>query len=194
MMTDSSRSPLADWLNSMPDHALDFYREALAALRQMHGDVWNGIRFFLTVNTVLFGGMTAIAKFGGRQLITAALLLALAVVGLAVTVVARRILTKHREFYVKMLLRKTLIEDALGSYAMKLSGVDMSFPWHVDEKHVEALKADPSKWLEEQKQRRTTVTALLFRVYEAVIAIHIVVAAIAVLWIVTHFISCRSAA
>ena len=172
-MPDESR--FRTWAGELDPNALSLWREAMAQLRQLHGDVWNGVRFFLTVNGIVVAAAFGLSKFQERDFLTGALISSLAVAGLIVTVIARRILAKHRDYYLGILLQKTLIERALGFYDQQLSGFDMSFPWKVDKQFVECFALDPATWLAEQKRRTGTITKLLFLVYEGVIGVHILI-------------------
>ncbi len=37
---------LEEWFENLDHVALETWREAMAQLRKLHGDVWNGVRFF----------------------------------------------------------------------------------------------------------------------------------------------------
>ncbi len=136
----------------------------MVQLRQLHGDIWNGVRFFLTMNGIILA--STIAVFGlGSSMMIALLVLVLAGVGLFFSWVGIKILGHHRRFYTGMLLRKTLLEKELGFYDVRLHGVDMAFPWSVDGKYVPCLIADSDGWQKEQARRRGTISRLLWQSY-----------------------------
>jgi hypothetical protein len=41
---------------------IDIWRESINNLRTLHNDVWNGVRFFLTLNAIYLAGMSALAQ------------------------------------------------------------------------------------------------------------------------------------
>lgn len=153
---------------------IDVWREAVAQLRQLHGDVWNGVRFFLSVNAVLFAGMAALARELPDSGLHACLIAILAVAGSCGTIVARGILRGHRDYYLQMLLLKTLIEDDLGFYKAKFARteVDMSFPWKVDAEYVPRMRDDPTRWRNEQRWRNGTISLKLRYMYDGVLILH----------------------
>jgi hypothetical protein len=127
---------LGGWLKGLGKEPLDLWRETMTNLRQLPNDVWNGARFFLTVNGILLAGIAGLVKLDTYSNGTALMVVLLGVLGLAVTLVARRILKGHRDYYTEMLLRKTLIEYDLGFYSHELSGIDLSFPWRLGHLHA----------------------------------------------------------
>ena len=172
---------LSEWTKKLGREPLDLWREAMANLRQLHNDVWNGVRFFMTVNGILLAGVVGILKLSYGSLPTCILVLAFSILGLTVTVVARCILRQHRDYYLQMLLRKTLIEDELGFYNRQLGLVDLSFPWTVAKKDLEKLKLNPDKWLREERiPSKWRITKLLFRVYDFTIALWCLIALISI--------------
>lgn len=166
---------IEDWAKSLGRERFDLWREAMATLRQMHGDVWNGVRFFLTVNGILLAGaVSSIASQNSDlHLYTAILLGLLTAVGIFVTVIARQILGKHRDYYLEMLMKKTLIEKEFGFYDQKIMEQNLSFPWNVPTAYINDFLNSPAKWVNKQKTRRGTISRKLFLVYDAMIAIWI---------------------
>ena len=170
----SGEKQLEGVVSGLSANAVSVWREAMGQLRQLHGDVWNGVRFFLAVNGVIIAAFFAIAGTTPATILTGSLLSGLAILGLALTLVARQILTKHRRYYLDMLLRKTLIDLDLGFYGSKIHGVTLSLPWMVAEADLSALQEDPGAWLQHQERRKGTITRLLFLVYEGVAVVHAV--------------------
>ena len=181
----SNQASLKKWIQDIDSDSLSVWREAIAQLRQLHNDVWNGVRFFVTVNGIIIAAAFGISKLQGRDAITGILIVLLAVAGLLLTLTARTILTRHRKYYLQMLYRKTMIERELGLYDVRLVGSDLSFPWNVEGKYIPCMESDPSGWRDEQMRRKGTITRLLFLVYEGVICAHllILIAAVIGLWI-----------
>lgn len=163
-MSGTEGNDFNSWTSNLNANSIDLWREAMAQLRQLHSDVWNGVRFFLTINGIILASM--IALFGlGSSLTIALLVLVLAGVGLFFSWVGIKILGHHRRFYTGMLLRKTLLEKELGFYDVCLHGVDMAFPWSVDGKYVQHLIANADEWQKEQARRRGTISRLLWQSY-----------------------------
>lgn len=182
-MTDEAK--FKKWIEKANANSVNLWREAMAQLRQLHGDVWNGVRFFLTVNGIVIAATFGIGKSQDKDVLTGVMIASLALVGLFLTIIARSILAKHRDYYLAMLVRKTLIEREFGFYDQGLTGIHMSFPWNVDKQFLDCLASNPSHWLSEQKRRSGTITRLLFLVYEVVIGIHLLIllAAVLGLWL-----------
>jgi hypothetical protein len=170
---EETNKKLLTWIRQQDPIAIDLWREALAQLRQLHGDVWNGVRFFLTVNGIIIAALFGLAQSESPTFLTGVLLSVLAFLGLFVTLVAHSILAKHRDYYLQMLLRKTLIEIQLGFYQQKVACIDLSFPWNVDKQSISSVLADPHRWLVAQKRRKGSITRSLFHVYEGVVAVYV---------------------
>lgn len=146
----------------------------MAQLRRLSDDVWNGLRFFLSFNGILIGAALAIFKLQPFDRNTAIVLAILSVFGLLITLAARMILNRQRDYYNQMLLRKSLIEDDLGFYQTKVSDTDLSFPWKVEADDLSAIRNAPSLWLKDQKHRKRSITRLLFIIYEALIVFYLI--------------------
>jgi len=160
------------WVRGLDANALNLWREAMAQIRQLHGDVWNGVRFFLTVNGIIVAAIIAIFRLD-RTLPMGIIIAILAIIGLFLTLIAINILGKHREYYLGMLLRKTLLEKELGYYDVHIRGVDLSFPWSVDVQYIDDMALDPNKWKKEQRFRKGTISRLLWLTYWLFVAIYI---------------------
>ena len=142
-----------DWMKKLEGPKLDIWREAMTQLRQTHMDIWNGVRFYTTINGAIVAAIFAI--FGQANDLSQAdgRIVALAAIGLLLTIVALRILYRHKDYYVRMFLQKTLLEKEIGLYEPILPGeVNLSFPWHVEPKFLENL-SDTAKWSKEQRFR-----------------------------------------
>jgi hypothetical protein len=163
----------SSWVQSLDANALNLWREAMAQIRQLHGDVWNGVRFFLTVNGIIVAAILAIFRLNW-SLATGIIIAVMASIGLFLTLIAKSILGKHREYYLGMLLRKTLLEKELGFYDMRLHGVDLSFPWNVDRRYVPEMIEKPDKWTNEQKFRKGTISRLLWLTYWVFVVLYVV--------------------
>lgn len=163
------------WVKAMDGNALTLWREAMEQIRQLHGDVWNGVRFFLTLNGIIVAGIIAIFRFiPGFQ--TGLIIAVLTILGLILTIIATSILGKHRDYYLQMLLRKTLLEKELGFYSIHINGVNLSFPWSVEERYVTSeIVTDPVKWRMEQRFRSGTITRLLRLTYWIFIGIYVAI-------------------
>ncbi|MCK4237289.1 MAG: hypothetical protein KAX38_09240 [Candidatus Krumholzibacteria bacterium] len=109
---------LADktWITENEDSKLIIlWREAMSQLRQMHGDTWNGVKFFLTISSIILAAIFACFRDGLNH-DNALSMGFLASLGIVLTIIAILILHKHRKDYVEMLLKKTLLELKLGFY------------------------------------------------------------------------------
>lgn len=164
------------WTNTLKREQIDIWRESLAHLRQLHNDVWNGVKFFLTINGILFAAIAALLR--DAKEVRHTLIIAISIIGVVVTVIAWQILARHREYYLQMLIRKTLIEDALGFSKKLLMGVDIVFPWSPLSSPKE-ICSNPKVWLAAQVRRRGTISRKLFLIYEGTVAAHILIAATA---------------
>lgn len=167
---------LAEFARDLGREPLDVWKESLSMLRQLHNDVWNGVRFFMTMNGILLAGLAGWSRTSSSTTNTAQLALIIAILGVVITLTARRILSGHRDYYLNMLVRKSLIEEELGFYARRLATVDMSFPWSIPQSDLVNVKADTEAWLRAQRTKKGTITRLLFRSYEGVVVIWICIA------------------
>ena len=166
-----------NWAKNLDTNALNIWREAMAQLRRMSDDVWNGLRFFLSFNGILIAAAVAVFRIKNLDWTAANILAFLSFCGLGITFLARRVLVKHRDNYSKMLMKKTIIEDELGFYHRKLPGlakIDLCFPWRVEPQYLPQMKDDPLQWLEDFRRGRNTVTRHLFLVYETLILLYFV--------------------
>src|SRR5438105_5835998 len=152
------RLPLRKFINGLDKPTIDFWRETLSNLRQLHNDIWNGVRFFLSVNGIVFAGFAILLRSPGKDYLQAFILLLLLLIGILLTFQARSILRRHRGYYLGMLIRKTLIEGQLGFYDFVLSKnageiIDLSFPWQVDRKFLTEFSENIDRWRSLQERR-----------------------------------------
>lgn len=173
------QKPLAEFARELGREPLDIWKESLSMLRQLNNDVWNGVRFFMTMNGILLAGLAAWSRMPHSSASTPLVAFAVAGLGFAVTLTARRILSKHRDYYLNMLVRKSLIEEELGFYSRRLAGVDMSFPWSIPQPFLSEVRANPEAWVRAQRSRPGTISRLLFRAYDSVVIIWLCIGAIA---------------
>jgi len=163
-MNEKEDRKFQDWARDLDDNALAIWREAMMNIRQLHGDVWNGVRFFLTLNSIVFAAMIAIFTIPW-DILNGAAVCVLASVGLFFCFIGMKILTGHRQYYLDMLMRKTLIENDLGFYDLKLNSIDLSFPWKVDEEYLESMFKDLKGWKNKQMWRSGTISRYLLMSY-----------------------------
>lgn len=160
----------------------ELWKEAMAQLRQLHGDVWNGVRFFLTVNSIIMAGIFLIlGRYLTASSITAIRTIAISVIiglvamgGLILTIAATGILKKHRKYYLNMLLIKTLLDRELGFYETTYQGINLTFPWKVDKEHLHKLDR-PDKWIADHMFEQGTISRWLWFTYIFVIVIYILI-------------------
>src|SRR5437870_3502271 len=84
---------------------IELWREAMAHLRHLSDDVWDGMRLFLVLNAFIFISIVALSSTrtpGTQRLV---LLAILAVIGIMLTFTARFILKRHRIYYLQMLAK-----------------------------------------------------------------------------------------
>jgi len=169
--TTPLKPPLAEWAGSLGREALDLWKESLANLRQLHNDVWNGVKFFTTINGILLAAVGVVVKASDKLLPTLVLASIICFLGILITLLARRILQRHRDYYLNMLLRKSLIEQELGFYDRIVGKTDLSFPWSVPKQYLPRLRDDPAGWLEQRRRASGTITRLLFWAYEGTLIV-----------------------
>jgi len=173
-------STLREFVHALDKPTVDFWRETLSNLRQLHNDIWNGVRFFLTVNGIVVAGFAALLRSPGHDYVQAVMLFLLLAVGIFLTIQARSILVRHRGYYLGMLIRKTLIEKQLGFYDFLLSEVsegpriDLSFPWQVDHQFLSEFSKDIAKWPSEQEKRPGLIATTLFHIYDVTLGLYVV--------------------
>ena len=109
-MGENSSSEFGPWANSLEPNAVNIWREAMTQLRQLHSDVWNGVRFFLTLNGIIIAAFVAFIKEHLTQPTTWSWLpvVFLPTFGLLITLIAKQILKKHRDHYLNMLLTRII--------------------------------------------------------------------------------------
>ena len=148
------------------------WREAMAQLRQLNNDMWNGVRFFLTINGVIIVAIYTIA-FSFSSLNNLYFILPLAVIGFVLTIISFFILRKQRDYYINMLKTKTLLEKDLGLCEI-IDDIYLSFPWNIEKKFIdEMIKND--NWKTEHRWRIGTISHLLMLTYLFVFIIYSII-------------------
>lgn len=171
---EQSSQQFRDCLKNLNPEELTLWSELMAQFRQVHSDTWNGVRFFLAINVVILASIFTIIS-GSLTPKLSLIVALLALIGLGGTVTALRIFSRHRKYYISILLRKTLIEKEMGFYDTCLSETDLSFPWKVDREYVESLCENPKKWLSDQKWRKGTISRMLKGTYQFVGFIYVII-------------------
>ncbi|ODS36626.1 hypothetical protein BEH94_11590 [Candidatus Altiarchaeales archaeon WOR_SM1_SCG] len=168
-MKNTKTNNLGEKINQ---NLFDLWREAMTQLRQLHNDVWNGVRFFLTLNSILIAAIFGLYNLNG-DIHKDFFIFIIACIGLLLTIIAINILEKHRNYYLDMLLRKTLLERELGLYSSKISGIDLSFSWNIPEEFIDQIVKNPDEWKNEQRWRCKTISWLLRISYWIFIIIYV---------------------
>ena len=172
-----------EWIDKFEEKEsrLNLWREAMAQLRQLHGDVWNGVRFFLTVNGIIIAALFAVVTryLTNKASVKTPMLIGMvgivAVGGLLLTIIAVKILKKHRAYYLNMLLVKTLLEKELGFYEVNYQGIELAFPWKMDKKYINTELQRPDKWMVDQMWQSGTISRLLWLTYWSFIVLYAVI-------------------
>jgi len=169
-MDTAPKKTFVEWTKQLDANALNIWREAMAQLRQLHGDVWNGVRFFWSLNGIVIAGVFALWPKHQTDLKAAVTATFLLGIGIALTRVGLLVLRSHRSHYVDMMLRKTLIEIELGFTNQLLRpDVPIAFPWRADKTDDATQK--PQQWVREYMFPRPSIVNTLRRVYVAFIIV-----------------------
>ena len=160
------------------------WREALAQLRHLSDDVWQGLRLFLSLDAVLIG-MSAIVFQFGHSFPTSRyylLLVVISLLGIGLTLSGRFILQRHRVYYLQMLARKSLLESDLGFYesTFKDSPADLAFPWRLAPEVVSEIRRDPEAWVRKSMRAPGTIARHQFLIYEVLAGFHLFVLGFAI--------------
>ena len=168
-----------------PEAKIALWRETLAQLRHLSDDVWRGFKCFTMLNLAV---VLAIIFLFAQPLFgkfLAVLAIILSILGVMLTVVARYILKRHRNYYLQMLAKKALVEDELGFYDIKLDqgNTDLAFPWRLAPEIVAEIKQDAAAWIQKALRGKKTITFAQFLIYDFLLVLYFVaiVAAIFVL-------------
>ena len=155
---------------------LELWREALAHLRHLSDDVWRGLFLFVPLALVLL--LADIALFGlvGPQEVTPIFPALLSLAGALLMLPARYLLKRHRVYYLQMLARKALLEDALGFYAERFPGTntDLAFPWRLAPEAVADIKKDFDGWVKQSIRRSGTIANYQFLIYEVLLGLFVI--------------------
>jgi hypothetical protein len=163
------------WMKETGQKPAELWREILGQLRQLSTDVWNGVRFFVTVNAVILGAALTVASQQPRGSLGVAVIIFLGVLGIVFTLCARGILTRQRDYYLEVLAQKVLFEEEVGLFDVTLSGaaVNLSVPWSIERKYLEELKSNPSQWRKNRRRAKGTITRYLFLIYDGMLVIYV---------------------
>ena len=170
-------------LKHLDGAGVNLWREAMAHLRHLSDDVWNGLTLFLILNGIIIISMGALARLRPLNRPTALVLALLAVLGILLTITARYILKRHRTYYLQMLATKSLLEEELGFYGTKLAGTetDLAFPWRLTPEVVAEIKQNREAWIQKSVRARGTIARAQFLIYEALIGVYCLIFLFAVI-------------
>lgn len=160
---------------NIPDEMrIEIWREAMAHLRHLSDDVWNGLKLFLVLNGFIFVSIFGILAVHSLGKLTAAFVFILCVAGISLTLAARYILKRHRIYYLQMLAKKSLLETELGFYETNLSGsqTDLAFPWRLTPEVVAEIKANSEAWIQKSIRAKGTIAQFQFLIYEMLIGLY----------------------
>lgn len=164
------RSKFIIHTNSLSENALTIWREGWIHLRALSGDIWASFKFFITASVASLGAVIVFWREKPNDLAIPLL----ALVGLVVTLLARGIYYKQREYYVRMLAKQLLLEKQLGFDDLKVGTLDLSFPWGTYSPGcMYLLEKDSEKWIQEELNRKSSVRWKLMLVYDLILTLHI---------------------
>lgn len=161
------------------------WREAMAHLRHLSDDVWNGLKLFLILNGFVLSSIGMLGWVGPANTTTALLLATLTIVGGLLTLAARYILKRHRIYYLQMLAKKSLLEAEFGFYQKKFSNseTDLAFPWRLTPEVVAEIKQDFDAWVKKSIRARGTIARVQFCIYETLICLYCLIFIFALIYI-----------
>lgn len=110
----------------------ELYKLAVQRNKELHDDIWNGLRFFSAIQVALLSVVGALVADVGRSTGRAAFLLLLLTFGAASAVLGASVLRSHREYYLDSQRVKLLLEDQLGlTEGETIDGVQhsLAIPW-----------------------------------------------------------------
>lgn len=184
---DEPDKAFINWAKNLDREPVNVWREAMAQVRRLSDDVWNGLRFFLSFNGIIIAAFAALLRLQGINRRTIVALLLLVVLGVLITALARKVMTKQRTYYLEMLLKKSLLEKRMGFYNTTISGQDLSFVWAVSVEELDDIqtKNDAQRWLRSKVRGRNTITRFLFGLYDLLIGLYILAAILLIvaLWL-----------
>jgi hypothetical protein len=150
-----------------PEARLALWRETLAHLRHLSDDGWRGFRCFVMLDVALLLGLAVLFARPAFGKSVALLALVLSLFGIVVTVAARYVLKRHRIYYLQMLAKKSLVEDELGFYEVRLGqDADLAFPWRLAPEVVAEIRQDAAAWVQKALRGRKTITFAQFVIYD----------------------------
>jgi hypothetical protein len=168
----------------------DFYKLLVEQSKQVHNDVWNGVRFFLTLNTIVMAsiGVGVIAKFDTLLTDPLALIrlcwttLPLSIIGALITgVVAIPILYMQRRHYLECQIKKSIIERALhltSEIEIEKLHIDLSLPWTIaNEQWEELINKGKVDWINNIRFAKGTISRRLILVYIGALYLYTAMAA-----------------
>jgi hypothetical protein len=90
----------------------ELYKVVTERSKQLHDDIWNGLRFFTAIQLAVLTatGAIAAAQSGNRS---SSLVIVLLVFGFASALMGRRVLRSHRIYYLDAQRVKMILEDRL---------------------------------------------------------------------------------
>jgi len=155
-------------------HLFALWSEAMIQLRHLSSDVWNGIRLFLTLNSILLAALIGVSSITDK-IDEDPIFIIITMVGISLLLFTINILKKQRNHYLDMFIRKTLLEEKLGLYSSKISGIDLSFAWSVPENSIKDLKDDKEDWKKKQRWNPKTISGTIFFAFLVFFLIYIVI-------------------
>lgn len=134
--------------------AINIWREIMLELRNRGNDTWKSARYFLTLNGVIIAVIIKLLQDNNDK--TALFLI---VLGLFFYYFEYNRFVIHRGYFVEVLMRKTLIEDALNFYNLELhSQVNLASEWQVSNEELGSLKKNPVQWKDDHSFRKKTAS------------------------------------
>jgi len=182
-----------DDLKNLDANALIIWQKAIDQLSHLSDDVWNGVRFYWTLNGIVLTLMLAVYQLFDDmlpKLIAISLLLA---IGSIFAIHSYVIFVKQRRNYVEMLLYITLLEMKLGFYKISLlesqleDHTVLSFPWKVPLMYIDGLKSHPVNWKKKQLWRTTTISRHLRIINISFLLLYLLLICILLIGLAIHF-------
>jgi hypothetical protein len=173
-MSDQNTDPSL-WADNLDQTRIQIWREALAHLRYLSDEVWNGFKTFVYFDAIILAVITVLLFLSPPSAEKMILLAVLSVLGVGLSLIAWHVLKRNRVYYLQMLLKKTLLEDEFGFYQVKFSGseTDLAFPWRLAPETIAELKAKPTEWIARQVCGAGTIARWLFAIRGTITGVYL---------------------